>query len=293
MKNTKAKEGTVRGSDGTPISYRMVGSGRTILCFNGIGVARWIWNPLEEYLGDRFKIVTWDYRGHGASGDPSRPSKISFSDLVNDAILLVEKLKIRDACFVGHSSGLHVALEVIRNRREIATALISCLGSPGKALESFMDSFIGKFIFDLGYIFTSLVPELSPWVERSLLANPMTYQIGAILRLTNPAIYGSKEINRYLSHISRVGLKTFANIITTERKSSAMDVVKRLTIPFLIIAAEEDKFVPLDVAEEMKMRAKSARLFVIKRATHAALFEQPDIFNILIEDFICNMSEKP
>lgn len=283
----RPKEGTFKSFDGTSISYRIAGRGaKTILCFNGIGVARWAWLPFEEYFADRFKIITWDYRGHGLSGRPKKATEASFNHLVEDALHLIRKLRTGKAYLIGHSSGLHVALEVLRNKPGLARGIISCLGTPGKALESFMDSFIGQLVFDVGYILNAVLPETSHWINKNMLGNPVTYQIGAALKLVDPAIEGKKGVEKYLEHFARMDFALFNHLMASESKQSAEDVFAKIKAPTLLIASEFDRFVPLEIVKKMHQKIKGSELFIIKNGTHAALFEQPDVFNLRIEKFL-------
>lgn len=276
-----------RSFDGTKIAYRTAGRGKTVLlCFNGIGAAGWTWYPLEDYFADRFRIITWDYRGHGFSGPPARPTDAGFDDLVHDALILTEKLRLKKAYLIGHSSGFHVALEVLRKKPRLVKGLISCCGTPGRTLESFMDSFMGQLVFDIGYILNAVLPETSHWVNKNLLANPVTYQIGAVLQLVNPAIAGRKEVNRYLEEFTKMDFSLFNHLIASESERNSEDIFEKIKIPTLLIAAETDRFVPLNIIKTMHKKIKGSELFVIKNGTHAALFEQPDIFNLCIERFL-------
>lgn len=282
-----SKESKFTSFDGTKISYRVAGRGsKTILCFNGIGAAKWTWLPLEEAFKDRFRIITWDYRGHGLSETPKDTTKVTFEDLVEDALFLIKILKIKKAVLLGHSSGFHVALECFNKKPALAQSLISCLGTHGKTLLTFLDSFTGQLVFDIGYILNAVAPETSHWINTNLLAHPYTYQIGALLKLVNPAIQGRTDIHKYLEHFLELDLGLFNQLIALESKRSAENILKKINIPTLLIASEYDRFVPQQIVKTLHKKIKRSELFTIKNGTHAALYEQPDIFNLLIERFL-------
>jgi pimeloyl-ACP methyl ester carboxylesterase len=286
MPQTK-NEKTFKSFDGTKISYRVSGKGHeTILCFNGIGVAKWIWKPLEEYFKDRYKIVTWDYRGHGFSDTPKDVDSSHFDQLAKDALKLIDVLKIKKFHFIGHSAGLQIALDVIKARPSAAKSLISCLGSPGHVIDSFLEPPIGQVIFDLGYILNAVIPETSDIVTRYLLSMPATYHIGAFLKLINPAIYGKEPVERYLRDAVDIDFTLFNHIVATGTAQTSEDVLPKLKVPVLFIASEHDKFVPTVIAEGIKRVTKGSELFIIQNGTHAALLEQPDLFNLKIEKFL-------
>lgn len=286
---SNTRESSFKSFDGLKISYRVTGRGKkTLLCFNGVGVAKWIWFPFEKYLSDKYKIITFDYRGHGLSGRPKNSSQTSFNDLIEDSLELIKHLKLRKAYLIGHSAGFHLALEVHRRKPKLAEGLISCLGTPGKSLETFMESFIGQLIFDIGYILNAILPETSSFINSNLLYNPITHQIGAALKLLNPAIDGRKDLKKYLDHVTKMDFTAFNQIVASASKTHTEDLLPKIKIPTLLIASEYDCFVPLKVSKKMHTSIKKSELFVVRNGTHAALLEQPDIFNLCIEKFLNN-----
>ena len=59
-----------------------------------------------------------------------------------------------------------------------------------------------------------------------------------------------------------------------------------IEVPTLVIAAEQDTFTPMALAEEMAQAIPDAELEVIPDASHAAPVEQPDRIAERIEEFI-------
>ena len=70
---TEATEAVSR--DGTRIAYYCARPPRpdapTVILANGLGGPRLAWRALVDYLGDRYRFITWDYRGLYASSRPS------------------------------------------------------------------------------------------------------------------------------------------------------------------------------------------------------------------------------
>ena len=75
-------------------------------------------------LARRFRVVTYDARGHGRSSKPS--SGYDFDHLVADAVAVVRAARLRRPLVAGHSWGAMVALElgVARPRSVSAISLI-------------------------------------------------------------------------------------------------------------------------------------------------------------------------
>lgn len=284
------KKGQVKGKFGK-LAYTVSGKGKkTIFCLNGIGVSSWVWEPLVNYFSAHYKIVTWDYSGHGLSEKVKNPTKICFDDLSRDAFLIADHLKVKKAYLVGHSAGFHVALDMFQKRPAFVKGLISCLGSFGNTLSTFMDSFWGQVIFDVGYILNAVIPDISHAINANLLKNPSTYQIGAALKLVNPAIEGEDAIKKYLAQITNINFTLFNNLVLSESEHGTENILKKINVPTLLIASEYDRFVPMEKTIEAHNMAKNSHFFMIKNGTHAALLEQPDIFNLLIEKYLSPQS---
>ena len=70
--------------DDVALAYRSAGSGPAVLCVQGVGVAGDGWRPQVEALAARYRVLTFDNRGVGAtpskaSGSPPAASKSASS----------------------------------------------------------------------------------------------------------------------------------------------------------------------------------------------------------------------
>jgi pimeloyl-ACP methyl ester carboxylesterase len=104
MKRTILKRGDAR------LSVRDYGGdGNPIVLIHGLGGSQKSWSKVLAELGDRYRVITYDQRGHGAS---SRSSDYSWSTLVSDLAALITELELANFALAGHSLGAGVALEV-------------------------------------------------------------------------------------------------------------------------------------------------------------------------------------
>jgi pimeloyl-ACP methyl ester carboxylesterase len=104
MKRTRLERGDARlsirdyGGDGSPL-----------VLIHGLGLGQKSWANLIAALGDRYRIITYDQRGHGSS---TQSSDYSWSSFVGDVEALISELALTDFTLVGHSLGAGVALDV-------------------------------------------------------------------------------------------------------------------------------------------------------------------------------------
>jgi len=67
-------------------------------------------SALQQLGGDRFRVVWFDQRGHGASGQTGEAS-YTHQKWATDAIMLAERIGLTNYTLLGHSYGGYVALE--------------------------------------------------------------------------------------------------------------------------------------------------------------------------------------
>jgi pimeloyl-ACP methyl ester carboxylesterase len=103
-------------SEGARLSVRDYGgNGEPLVLIHGLGASQKSWRRLITELGDRYRIITYDQRGHGGSGHSSDYSWLSF---VGDLEELIVQLGLTNFALAGHSLGAGVALEVARQTNQ-------------------------------------------------------------------------------------------------------------------------------------------------------------------------------
>ena len=60
--------------DGVRLFYDERGQGPAILLSHGYSSTSAMWRPQVEALAPRYRVVTWDLRGHGSSDSPEDPA---------------------------------------------------------------------------------------------------------------------------------------------------------------------------------------------------------------------------
>jgi 2-hydroxy-6-oxonona-2,4-dienedioate hydrolase len=70
------------------------------------------------------------------------------------------------------------------------------------------------------------------------------------------------------------------------RNESLRSVLPQVTCPVTLIWGADDRITPPDTAEEFKALLPQAELHFIPRCGHAAMMEQPQTFNRLVENFL-------
>jgi pimeloyl-ACP methyl ester carboxylesterase len=107
------QEGHVTGADGVRLATRTFpgpSGGPTVVLHHGLASSQHIWDLMVPALARHATVVTFDARGHGASGKPS--SGYGFDHTTADAVAVLKATRRRRPILVGHSWGAMVAIEV-------------------------------------------------------------------------------------------------------------------------------------------------------------------------------------
>ena len=111
-------------SSGARIHYQQVGEGPDVVMVHGITGNLAVWHlHIVPALADRFRLLTYDLRGHGLSDTP--PSGYSPDDMAADLLELLDALEIDRPVVVGHSYGADIALYHAANHPERVSEVIA------------------------------------------------------------------------------------------------------------------------------------------------------------------------
>ena len=91
-----------------PFSYVDTGDGtEVILLLHAMGRSASDWQPIIDRLGDTYRTIALDLRGHGGS---CRPGSYSFEQMRDDVRDFVDSLRISRFHLIGHSMGATVSI---------------------------------------------------------------------------------------------------------------------------------------------------------------------------------------
>jgi non-heme chloroperoxidase len=95
---------TITTKDGTQIYYKDWGSGPPVVFSHGWPLSADAWEDQMAFLGARgYRCIAHDRRGHGRSSQPWSGNEMD--TYADDLAALVERLDLKDAIHVGHSTG--------------------------------------------------------------------------------------------------------------------------------------------------------------------------------------------
>ncbi len=93
-----------------------------LLLHGGISDSDLLLEPLEPAMGERFRILAFDRRGHGRTADTG--AAFHYDDMATETIAAIEKLIAGPAHLIGWSDGGNVALLVALRRPDLVRSLV-------------------------------------------------------------------------------------------------------------------------------------------------------------------------
>lgn len=150
----EAEKHVIPSQDGTKITaYDHGGNGETLVFIHYLGGIAQAWEPVIKYFTDKYKVLTYDLRGHGQSGQPEKG--YTFEDAANDLVSVLNHFKRDKVHLVGSSYGCMVGLYFAAMRKErvlslvnIDGAMVNDTGNDGlydESLEEHLAKFEGQF----------------------------------------------------------------------------------------------------------------------------------------------------
>jgi pimeloyl-ACP methyl ester carboxylesterase len=133
-------------SNGVKIHYVVEGEGEPILLIHGFAVnipLQWGVPGILKALAKDHRVIALDCRGHGKSGKPTDPKQYGM-EMVEDAVRLLDHLKIKKAHVVGYSMGAVITAKLVVTHPD--RLLSATLGAAGAIREG---SEVPRFIVDL------------------------------------------------------------------------------------------------------------------------------------------------
>jgi 3-oxoadipate enol-lactonase len=231
---------------------------------NSLGTTLRMWDPQVAALGDRFRIVRYDHRGHG--GSPVPPGPYTVDDIGADLLALLDRLDVRRADLCGLSLGGMAAMWLAAQapQRVGRLALLSTSAALGPP---------------------------SQWADRAaaVSAGGMTAISESVLaRWFTPEFARQEpttidEMRRMLEKTPALG---YAACCVAIEHLDLVDRVPDISAETLVIAGAGDPATPPRHAERIAASIPGARLVVLDEAAHLLNIERAAAVNTLLADFL-------
>jgi len=282
-------EGFIETPDHVALHYGLWGhQGPFLVLCDGIGCDGFIWKYfIPDFAGD-YRVLHWQYRGHGQSSLPLDYDSMTIGQMGQDlSQILQEKIpKGEAAVLLGHSMGVQVILEFLKiSLKPPVAGLVALCGGPGNTLDSFLRSRLFKYLFPYLLQFFRSSPNLAEFIWNSLVANPRGYYPAILFQLIS-TLCSKEDLKPYLDHLGRIDPRVFMELASDMGGHSVNGFLEQIDLPVLVMAGSRDNFTPVARTKEIADKIPRAEFSLVPGGTHTAPLELPELFSLRIRKFL-------
>ena len=269
---------TITVKDGTQIYYKEWGSGQPVVFSHGWPLSADAFEDQMMFLADRgYRCIAHDRRGHGRSSQPWNGNDMD--TYADDVAALVEKLDLKDAIHVGHSTGGgEVARYIGRHgTKRVAKAVLIGAVTPlmlktptnpgGLPIETF-DQIRAAVLADRSQFFKDLS---APFYG----ANRPGAKVSQGLR------------DSFWLQGMQCGLKAAYDCVKAFSETDLTEDLKKFDVPTLILHGDDDQIVPIGASALLSAKiVKGATLKVYPGLPHGMCSTHKDLINADLFAFV-------
>lgn len=266
--------------DGTRLYYEEAGTGTPVIFIHEFAGDIRSWEPQLRFFSRYFRCIAYNARGFPPSDVPEDGARYSQEAARDDAIAVLDHLKIDRAHVVGLSMGgfaaLHVGIAYPKRARSLVVGGCGYGAEPDKKAKFQAECEAAAASFE------------SDWA-----AAAKKYALGPTrVQYQNKDPRGWAEFAQQLSEHSPRGKALTMRGVQMKRPSlyELIEPMKKIEVPTLIITGDEDDPC-LEPGLLMKRHIRTAGLVVLPWAGHTINIEEPEPFNRALHDFFLRVDE--
>lgn len=273
---------------GVRLHYTCYGSGEPPVVFlpTWAVVHSRVWKSQIPYAARRHRVVAFDPRGNGRSDRPTIPEAYAETELLKDALAVMDAADVSRAVLVGFSlSGWHAALLAARHPERVLGAVLAGSASPlGQPLPE-----------RTVYSFEDPLPTDEGWAKYNRHYWQRDYR--GFLEFFMAKIYTEPHSTKHIEDGVQWGLETTPEVLTATVRApgvlqhlrnhpdEAQELYRSIRCPLLVVHGSEDALISWSRAAATA-EVTGASLVRVEGGGHHVFGRDPVRMNLLLTAFI-------
>ena len=245
-----------------PVSYSVAGpaDAPVVVLSNSLGATRGMWDPQVPALAERYRVVTYDTRGHGESPAPAGPYTID--DLTDDVIAVLDEVGASRAHVIGLSLGGMTGMRLAARNPERVNRLALLCTSAKTDPQPFLDR--------AAAVRSGGTAPLAPTIVGRWLTPPYAAEHPELAARLEGMIAGCDD----------EGYAACAEVVA---RIDLREDLTRITAPTLVISGADDLALPPEHQQAIAAGIAGAELLSVSPGAHLANLERtPEITGALL-----------
>ena len=272
--------------------YRAIGQGQPIVVIHGGPTFDHNYLlPDIDRLSSSFRLIYYDQRGRGKSGENVQPEQVSLQSEIQDLEDLREYFNLDSLAVLGHSWGGLLAMEYATRHPQRVSHLILLNTAPASHNDwmLFQQELRTKSADDLNK--KEALAATARYLSGDLETDAEYYRMHFRATIRQPqlleSVVRSLRLNVTAEGIrkARAIMQRLYNETWLLSEYNLLPKLRRLSIPTLVISGDYD-FIPVACAVHIAQSIPGARLVVLKECGHFSYLECPDqVFKEITDSF--------
>lgn len=271
MINSKGKY--VKSADGANIYYEVaVGKNRKkcLVFLHGLTGNLTAWNEeRKHFLKNGMSSIALDLRGHGYSDRSADLDFYKMDKFTQDVMEVMNSEGFDEYAIVGHCFGGMIAIVLEANHPKVSKGLV------------LVDTSFKRPLF----VEPIYKHDFLKWVLGLIAANIPEFNLKGHVDYRKYLGTSDFDPNRILHDLLHTSLKSFLLICELLVEYNAIQLLKKIRVPTLVVDGTNDSIFPPKVAQALNKRIKRSFLDLIPGANHVLVINNPEDLSREMEKF--------
>lgn len=289
MAETDWRYSVVASKDGVPLAVAETGNpdGAPLLFLHGYSQALTAWREQfdDPALRSAYRMIAFDFRGHGASGKPWANDAYESRDWADDVASVMEALDIENPVLIGWSGGASVAAAYIRHYGDDDLSGLVLVGGLLRMAEPETPS-ENENQDDAPNEDQALVVDVVQKMSSDDIRTKLAGTEGLISMVTVRALTETEQKEAVASNLMNPAYVSRAMVAN---RTVYSDIQGKISVPTLLMHGAKDRLVPADLSIQNQNFIPGGELKIYDELGHAVFLDDPARFNEDLAAFVTKL----